>query len=301
VIDHIVDVTQRAARLSVRYGQLVLEAAEATVALCRWPIWPSLILANAQISLTQPVLAALAEAGGVCIVCDSASRPIGLLAPLIGHHRQTQRLAAQARASVPMRKRLWKQIVRSKIAAQAYTLQQVHGRDFGLRRLIPLVRSGDPANREAQASQRYWRRLFNDPQFRRDPQRPDQNRFLNYGYAVLRAMTARALCAAGLHPSLGIHHHRRDNPFCLADDLMEPFRPLVDRRVVELLRHYPADAEMSPQLKADLLDFVQVRLPLEGEKRGLFDILARAAVSLADVFLKNRPQLLLPDWNHAAE
>jgi CRISPR-associated protein Cas1 len=301
VIDHIVDVTQRAARLSVRYGQLIVEAADGSG--CSVPLadLAVLILANAQISLTQPVLAALLEAGGVCIVCDSGCRPIGLLAPLVQHHQQTQRLAAQARAPLPVRKRLWKQIVRSKIAAQARTLEQVHGEDFGLRRLIPLVRSGDPANVEAQASQRYWRRLFADAHFRRDPDRTDQNRYLNYGYAVLRAMTARALCAAGLHPSLGIHHHRRDNPFCLADDLMEPFRPLVDRRVVELLRHYRPDAEMSPQLKADLLAFLQVRLPLEGEKRTLFDVLARAATSLADVFLKNRRRLLLPDWNHAAE
>lgn len=297
MIDHIVDLTQRSARLSVRYGQLVVETADQPAWTLPVQELAVLILANPQLSLTQPVLAALVEAGGVCVVCDGACRPAGLLLPLVQHHVQTERLAAQAAAPLPVRKRLWRQVVREKIASQATLLEELHGSDFGLRELVRQVRSGDRANLEAQASQRYWKRLFQDPQFRRNPDRQDQNRYLNYGYAVLRAMTARAICAAGLHPSLGLHHHNRYNPFCLADDLMEPFRPLVDRQVVGLLRRYGPQAEMSPQLKADLLAFVQRRLCLEGQQRSLFDVLARLAGTLADVFQKKRSQLLFPDWS----
>lgn len=298
MIDHILDLTVQQVRLSVRYGQLVVESPESpgwTVPLAELAV---LIVANSQISLTQPVLAGLAEAGGVCIVCDRASRPVASMFPLVHHHLQTERLAAQACAPLPLRNRLWRQIVRRKIASQATALQALHNAHFGLLSLIPAVRSGDRSNVEAQASQRYWKHLFQDPRFRRNPDRQDQNRFLNYGYAVLRAMTARALCAAGLHPSLGLHHHNRYNPFCLADDLMEPFRPLVDMQVVELLKTYPSTAEMTPELKADLLRFVQTRLEVQGEKRTLFDSLARMAVSLADVFLKKRTSLLLPDWHY---
>ena len=138
---------------------------------------------------------------------------------------------------MPVCKRLWRQIVRAKIKAQAALLVELRGTDFGLGALVLRVRSGDPSNVEARAARRYWPHVFADLDFRRHRENEDQNILLNYGYAVLRAIIARAICAAGLHPSLGIHHHNRYNAFCLADDLMEPFRPAVDHAVAEYMAH----------------------------------------------------------------
>jgi CRISPR-associated protein Cas1 len=133
--------------------------------------------------------------------------------------------------TLPTRKRLWQQIVRAKIKAQGELLREIHGNDHGLIAMAARVRTGDQGNLEAQAARKYWGLVFGDSKFRRGSDKPDQNRHLDYGYTVLRAAVARALCAAGLHPSIGLRHKNRYDAFCLAADVMEPFRPLVDRRV----------------------------------------------------------------------
>ncbi|HJT36296.1 MAG TPA: type II CRISPR-associated endonuclease Cas1, partial [Pirellulales bacterium] len=193
-----------------------------------------LIAAHPQVTFTQAVLGGLAAAGGIFIVCDERWLPAGMLLPLRGHHLQARRFQAQAAVAAPVKKRLWQQIVRAKIETQAQALETLHGDSAGLRPLVPLVRSGDPENIEARAARIYWPLLFADESFRRQWEAGDQNRLLNYGYAVLRAIVARALCAAGLHPTLGLHHHNQYSAFCLADDLMEPFRPVVDIVVARL-------------------------------------------------------------------
>lgn len=297
MINHVLDLTTRPARLSVRHQQLVIQGADQSVTTLPLAELAVLVAAHPQITLTQAVLSGLAESGGVCVVCDAKSRPIATMFPLVNHHVQTERLAAQSQASLPTRKRLWKQIVRNKIASQAAVLKEVCGSDFGLTRLLPRVRSGDPSNVEAVASRRYWRHLFQDEEFRRDPDAEDQNRFLNYGYAILRAVTARAIVAAGLHPSLGLHHHNRYNPFCLADDLMEPFRPRIDLAVVRLLAHHPKHTDLTPELKRRLLAFLDERFDLDGESRTIFDVLMRISTALAEVFLKKRELLTFPQWD----
>lgn len=296
MINHVVDLTTRPARLSVRHRQLVIQGADKSVTTLPLAELAVLVTAHPQITLTQAVLSGLAESGGVCVVCDAKSRPIATMFPLVDHHVQTERLAAQSRASLPTKKRLWKQIIRNKIASQAAVLKGVCGGDFGLTRLLPRVRSGDPSNVEAVASRRYWRHLFQDEEFRRDPDAEDQNRFLNYGYAILRAVTARAIVAAGLHPSLGLHHHNRYNPFCLADDLMEPFRPRIDLAVVRLLEEHPPQTDLTPELKRKLLAFLDERFNLDGESRTIFDVLIRIATALAEVFLRKRESLAFPKW-----
>lgn len=155
-----------------------------------------------------------------------------MMLPLNANVLQSQRLAAQASAPLPLKKQLWKQIVRREILAQGELLAELRDGDHDLSELARAVRSGDPDNREAVAARRYWPVLFEDPNFHRRFDAPDANRLLNYGYAVLRAAMGRAMCGAGLHPALGLHHHHRENPFCLADDLMEPCRPLIDAAVV---------------------------------------------------------------------
>jgi len=294
--NRILDFSEAPARLRVRYEQLLIgrdEQPDATVPLAELAV---VVVAHPQVTYTQAVLSGLAEAGGAFVACNRKHMPVGMLLPLVAHHAQAERFAAQARASRPLCKRLWRQIVRAKIEAQARTLEMLHGCDFGVKCLAKLVRSGDPANVEARASRRYWPRLFADLDFRRHRENEDQNALLNYGYAVLRAIVARAVCGAGLHPSLGIHHHNRYDAYPLADDLMEPFRPVVDRAVAEYLAEHDAPYGVERAAKQHIIGALTGRFLLDGEQRTLFDVAGRLAASLAETFLGQAEQLALPDW-----
>jgi CRISPR-associated protein Cas1 len=296
MINRILDFSEQPARLHVRYEQLVVERAdtpEVTVPLSDLAV---VIVAHPQVTYTQAVLAGLAEAGGAFVACNPRNLPVGMFLPLVSHHTQTERFAAQARAPLPVRKRIWQQLVQEKIKAQAETLEKLYGTDHGLRALVPLVRSGDPSNVEARAARRYWPRLFDNIRFRREPDNEDENILLNYGYAVLRAIVARAVCAAGLHPSLGLHHHNRYNAYCLADDLMEPFRPCVDRSVVEYVSSHDVVSTLEASAKLHLLGDLTGRYVINGQQRTLFDVAARVASSLADVYMGGGENLDLPDW-----
>ena len=176
---------------------------------------------------SNSLLVALAERGTPFVLCGANHMPVGLLWPVESHHRQAARVDAQLRASLPLKKRLWKLIVQSKIAMQASALGLHGGPEPPVRRMIAKVRSGDPSNVEGQAARVYWP-LMLGPEFRRDPALDGLNALLNYGYAVLRATVARHLAAAGLHPGIPLHHANEGNPMRLVDDAMEPFRPLVD-------------------------------------------------------------------------
>ncbi len=173
---------------------------------------------------------------------------------------------------------------------------KLRGSDFGLAALAARVHSGDPSNVEARAARRYWPRVFADLDFRRHRENEDQNILLNYGYAVLRAIVARAICAAGLHPSLGIHHHNRYNAFCLADDLMEPYRPVVDRAVAEYMSTHDEPYKLEAAAKQNIIGDLTSRYDVNDQQRTLFDTAARMASSLADVFMGNADQLELPEW-----
>lgn len=271
-----------------------------------------LVTSHPQISFTQAVLANLAAAGGMLIVSNEKHLPAAMLLPLSTHSTQTERFAKQAAVSLPTRKRAWQQIVQAKLRAQARLLEETNGDDSGLGLMVGKVRSGDPDNLEAQAARIYWQALFGEGEpgsagvpFRRDPEGEGINLYLNYGYAVLRATVARALCASGLHPSLGVHHHNRYDTFCLADDLMEPYRPLVDRVVARLCRQslgstpnavIPAQAEiqLDQNSKKAILEGLLVRYSAEGESRTLFDWVSRSASSLVAVIEGREEQLSLP-------
>ena len=242
------------------------------------------VVAHPAVMLSHGALSGLAENGAAVIVCSRSYLPVGMILPLDHHHIQAERFAQQAAASKPVCKQAWRAVVQAKIRAQAAVLRTVHGESFGLDALAGRVRSGDPTNVEAQAAQRYWRVLFDDPAFRRRRDGTDQNRYLNFGYAVMRGAVARAICAAGLHPGIGIHHRNRYNAFCLADDLIEPYRPLVDRAVVEIVREYGATADWSNDAKKGLLALLVRRYQCGSEQRTLFDILFKTTSSLAAVF-----------------
>ena len=186
-----------------------------------------------QITTTQGLLEALLENNSAVITCDNRSMPVGLMLPLCGNSVQSERFRDQIDASLPLKKQLWQQTIKAKIRNQAAILTHWTSKETGcMRRWENDVKSGDPDNLEGRAAAYYWKTLFSDfdelKDFTRDRDGIYPNNLLNYGYAVLRAVVARALVSSGMLPTLGIHHHNRYNAYCLADDIMEPYRPYVD-------------------------------------------------------------------------
>lgn len=253
------------------------------------------LVSHPQVTFSQCVLEELTLNGGVLIACDRKSLPVGMFVPLVSHHLSSRRLRLQADASAPRLKKAWQQIVRAKIRAQSHLLLSLFKEDHGLSLLAEKVKSGDPNNLEAQAAKRYWSKLFNGYHFRRKPEGDDPiNVRLNFGYGVLRGIVARAICATGFHPSLGLHHHNMFNAYCLADDLMEPFRPLVDRTVRSLVDVSPLEDSLSQDTKEALIAPLLGRMKLNGELRTLFDVVSRLSSSLVQFFAKERDDIELP-------
>ena len=294
--NRILDFSELPARLRVHYQQLVVQRRDLPDVTMPLADLAVVVVSHPEVTYTQAVLAGLAEAGGAFVACNRKNLPVGMFLPLVSHYCQAERFAAQARAAEPVRKRIWQQLVRAKVKAQAETLEALYGTDHGLRALIALVRSGDPSNVEARASRRYWPHLFDDMNFRRHREDEDQNLLLNYGYAVLRAIVARAICGVGLHPSLGLHHHNRYNAYCLADDLMEPFRPIVDRSVAQYVSTHDAVYKLEAPAKQHIVADLTARYTVVGEQRTLFDAAERMASSLSDVFLGVGKEVVLPEW-----
>jgi CRISPR-associated protein Cas1 len=285
MIDRIVEIATPA-RLSIRDSQLVIERPQTEQLALPFTTPVSeiavLLLAHPQISLSQAVLSRIAEAGGSIVTIDGNFLPASMVLPIQSHFVQTERFAKQIELSLPTRKRLWKHVVRAKIKAQGELLRELHGSDHGLIAMSARVRSRDAGNLEAQAARKYWGLVFGAATFRRGSGNPDQNRHLDYGYTVLRAAVARALCAAGLHPSIGLQHKNRYDAFCLAADVMEPFRPLVDRRVCEWISREDATGPFDSKTKGWMIGATTSRYILDREERSLFDILLRTANSLAN-------------------
>ncbi|HHN67294.1 MAG TPA: type II CRISPR-associated endonuclease Cas1, partial [Thermopetrobacter sp.] len=225
------------------------------------------------------LLTRLADRGALMVFCGPNHAPHSLLWPLQGHHAQGGRMHDQITAPKPLRKQLWKQVVVAKIRMQQAILAAAGAPADAFDLLARKVRSGDPDNVEAQAARRYWPLLFG-PEFRRDRTAGGLNVLLNYGYTVLRACVARAVIAAGLHPTLGIHHHNRANAFALADDLMEPFRPLVDFTTRQLSREN-MEPELDAEAKLRLVRMLSFDLALPDSRTPVGGCVQRLAVSLA--------------------
>ncbi|SFH58211.1 type II CRISPR-associated endonuclease Cas1 [Planctomicrobium piriforme] len=297
--NRILEIAEHPARLRVERHQLIIDTGGA---LAKVPIedLAVLVVSHPQVSYTQAVLNELIAAGGAFLTCDDRRMPSGLLLPMDGNVIQTERFQKQIALSQPRRKQLWRQLIRGKVRMQATLLQERLGTDHGLGLLVPVIRSGDPSNVEAQAARRYWGALFGSD-FRRDRDAADHNRMLNYGYAVLRAATSRAVVAAGLHPTIGLHHHNKYNSFCLADDLMEPYRPIVDQGVAKLMDGLEAVPEMTQMVRADLLGALTEPVKVQGEARSLFDALSRTAASLVQCIAGESRELVLPEGFTDAE
>lgn len=240
---------------------------------------------------SSSLLAELADRGAPVVLCGSNHAPRSVLLPLEGHHAQGARLRAQWQTKAPVLKQAWKQVVISKITMQAAALEAMGEAHAPLVMLKRKVTSGDSSNIEAQAARYYWPRMMGDG-FRRDRAAPDINALLNYGYTVLRATTARAVVAAGLHPGIGLHHSNRGNAFALADDLMEPFRPLVDCCVRGLAKRNGPGVDT--EAKTTLARLIALDLPLGGGMTPVSVALCKLAVSLGQSFEAGRLALALP-------
>jgi CRISPR-associated protein Cas1 len=290
---HVVEVSQASVAVRISDGCLCVSSGEETLGKVPVAEIGALLLSSPHATCSVTALATLASQGTPVIVCDPSMRPAGMMLPFREHHEIASRIAAQATAKLPVRKQLWKSLVRSKIAGQAAVLRDTKGSDFGLTRAIQRVRSGDPDNVEGRAARRYWTKLFG-PAFRRRRGQGLTNKMLDYAYAVLRAGVTRSICAAGLHPSIGIHHHNRSNAFVLADDLIEPFRPVVDQLVFAAIPDFSGEKELTPSIKRRLAYCLENTLPMNGEMRKVRDALGRSASSLAKVFLGETKTILLP-------
>jgi len=250
------------------------------------------VVANAHgLTYSNNLLVALAERRVPLVVCGANHRPAAFLWPVDGHHEQAGRMADQAAAAKPLKKRLWSQIVRAKIESQGATLEAVGAPHGGFHLLARKVRSGDPENVEAQAARRYWPLLLGQD-FRRDRAAGGVNAMLNYTYTVLRAGAARAVMAAGLHPSLGLAHRQRGNAFALADDVMEPFRPLADLHVHDLVSE--GVDEVSGETKPRLASILIADMSTTDGVSPVCLCLERLALSLARCYAAEADRLDLP-------
>jgi CRISP-associated protein Cas1 len=255
-----------------------------------------ILLDHQQITITQALLAKLLENNVALITCDGTHHPVGLMLNLEGNTLQSQKHQLQIEATVPLKKQLWQQTVTSKIQNQAIVLGLLRIENKYLQNLSLNVKSGDSDNSEAKAASYYWKHLFPDfLEFRRERYGPPPNNLLNYGYAILRALVARALVSSGLLPTLGIFHRNQYNAYCLADDIMEPYRPFVDMQVFQIVRNNGKNLEMSPGMKKQLLEVPAIDVMLDGKKSPLMNAVSRTTASLVKCFEGNSRKILYPE------
>ena len=257
------------------------------------------VLDNQRITITTGAMEALLANNCAIITCDQRSMPVGLMLPLSGNTTQSERFRDQIDASLPLKKQLWQQTIQAKISNQAAVLATCRKAEVGcLKAWAKDVRSGDPDNFEGRAAAYYWRYLFgmHIENFTRDREGVPPNNALNYGYAILRAIVARALVSSGMLPTLGIHHHNRYNAYCLADDIMEPYRPYVDEYVFHLIQKHGLPSEELPKAwKAELLLIPTLDVVIGGKKSPLMVGVSQTTASLYKCFTGEMRKVAYPE------
>lgn len=291
MVGRVVEIATAGRHVSIHRGFLIVAEHDAEVGRVALDDIAA-VIANAHgLTYTNNALIELSARGVPVVLCGPNHMPAAIIWPVDAHHLQTGRMADQVRASLPLKKRLWAQLVRAKILAQGAALAAAGAPSGGFYLLSRKVRSGDPENVEAAAARRYWPLLFGQ-EFRRDTGGDGINGLLNYGYAVLRAGVARAVMAAGLHPSFGLMHSNRSNPMVLIDDLMEPFRPTVDREVRRLINR--GVVRVDRDAKAELARIMVIDLPSNVGLSPLMICAERLAQSLARIYAGAAETLDLP-------
>lgn len=297
--------------LSLRNGQMVVKAAE--IESCKTvdeqfkrdfertvPIEDMgfLMVENRRVTMTAGLLAALAEANCAVAVCDDSMMPTGLMLPLSGHTSLTERMRYQLESSVPLKKQMWQQTVRAKILNQSAVLDHATSDTHQcMRQWAADVRSGDTDNLEGRAAAYYWKNLFGGggDVFRRDPEGEWPNAMLNYGYAVVRALVARALVGSGLSPTVGIFHRNKYNAYCLADDIMEPYRPVVDLLTLRLTHANPYRRELTKDLRREILQLPQVDVRIDGHLSPLMNAVTTTSASVSACFSGEAKKIVYPE------
>lgn len=289
------------AYLSLSLGQLVIELPESADSPKRKVTRPIedigvIVIESPQVTLTSSLMAALLANNVSLITCDSKHMPSGLLLPLESHTIQSERFQNQISASLPLRKQMWQQTVSAKIFNQYKVLSRWNQKECKCMEIWSReVKSDDANNLEGRAAAFYWRNIFEDnPGFTRRRDDDEPNSLLNYGYAILRAVIARALVGSGLLPTFGIHHHNRYNAYCLADDIMEPYRPYVDECVLELIRDYGEVPSLSPKVKVELLKLPTFDVVIGNLKRPLMIAATMTSASVAKCFAGESRKILYP-------
>ena len=259
-----------------------------------------LVIDHPEIFLSMPAMNLLVENNTAIIICGKNHLPNGMFLNLNSHHIQQEIFKNQIEASVPLKKQLWQQTIIEIITNQGILLEKITGEKNSFDFIASKVLSGDTSNMEATAANIYWKAFFENStfkKFKRERFGDYPNNFLNYGYAILRAATARALSGSGLLNTLGIHHKSKYNAFALADDIMEPFRPMVDEKVFEIINQYDEE-ELNTKLKAELLQILTRTLYFEDEKSPMMVGLQKTASSLQQCFTGERKKIKYPKlWN----
>ncbi len=283
-------------RLSVQQQQLLIKTEDKEIRVAIEDIGV-LVIDHYQVTLTHAVLHKLLDNNAAVITCNDKHHPTGLLLNLDGHTQQSEKFKAQIEASEPLKKQLWQQTIKAKIQNQAAVLAKWELDNSYLKRYVQLVLSGDTSNQEAQAARYYWKVLYNeeDPFFIRERFGEYPNNFLNYGYAILRATVARGLVSSGLLPTLGIHHRNKYNAYCLADDIMEPYRPYVDH-LVKVLMLETQEQELTSDVKRRLLNIPNTDIKIDGKDSPLMVGLQRTTASLAACFEGKSKKILYPEF-----
>ena len=279
------------AYLSTRNAQLVIKMTDAQTQEDVTKTVPIedigvVVLEDRQITITNGAMDALLQNNCAVVTCDEKHMPAGLLLPLEGHTVQSERFRWQLEASLPLKKQLWQQTVQAKIRNQASVLKRLSGAEVGcMLSWANDVKSRDSENIECRAAAYYWKSVFTEMErFVRDREGEAPNNLLNYGYAIVRAVIARSLVASGLLPTFGIHHHNRYNAYCLADDVMEPYRPYVDELVIEILRSGVDCGELTTDLKRQLLGLPVKEVVIDGRRSPLMVASSQTTASLAKCF-----------------
>lgn len=257
-----------------------------------------MVLDHQQITITQVLMERLLFHNIALVTCDDTHHPIGMMLSLDGHTLQSQRFQFQVEATIPLKKQLWQQTIEAKIRNQAKVLSEWRIENKYLLKLSTCVKSGDSDNCEAQAAAYYWKNIFPDfLEFKRERFGNPPNNLLNYGYAIVRALVSRCLIGSGLLPTLGIFHRNQYNAYCLADDIMEPYRPYVDTIICQIIRSNGRYLEMTPSMKKELLSIPAMDVMIDGNKSPLMNAVQRTTASLAKCFEGKSRKILYPQMN----
>ena len=286
------------AYLSTRDEQLIVQFSDKGKTPKKVPIEDIgfIVLEHPQITVSNRLLEKLINNNAAIINCNEQHLPIGLLMPLSGHTEQNERVRKQLEASVPLNKNLWQQTVQAKINNQASLLEKRGLEVKNMRFWAKEVNSGDAKNHEARAAAYFWKNLFHFSDFTRFRTGNAPNNLLNYGYAILRAVCARAIVGSGLLPIIGIHHANKYNAYCLADDLMEPYRPYVDAVVCSIVDNHDDIEELTPLLKQELLKIPALDVLIDGKKSPLMVAMSRTTNSLNECYEGVNRKLLYPRY-----